>query len=358
MEKLKQGAKFGDYRLVQCVGHGAFGSVWSAKKEQEEQAIYAIKFEFPTVSKPILASEALINQDLSNLGTFTKFYESGTLQGLSYMVIEMLGMSVRIFQENHPGGILPLSEVGRLGDAMLTAIHKFHDAGYVHRDIKPSNFVFRGRPADLDVCLIDFGLAKRWRNKDGTIEPERPNVGFRGTSRYASINSHDGADLGRRDDLWSLFYLLIELFAPPLPWKAQTSKDAVAQIKRRGVAKLCVGLPPQFNDFAQHLSTLGFADEPNYEHLHDLLHGITEIGDNEGGGSDYGGSLSAQFGSMSLIVAPNSGSVIGSSSAVLGSWEEGARNDNIEVNDSINEENENHEEKPNKEGSGGCCILI
>ena len=28
--------------------------------------------------------------------------------------------------------------------------------------------------------------------------------------RYASIHSHQSRDLGRRDDLWSLLYLMIE----------------------------------------------------------------------------------------------------------------------------------------------------
>ena len=361
MERLKQGGKFGDYRLDKCVGRGAFGCVWCAKKDGQDD-LYAIKFEFPSVTKPILSMEAEINKEVSEFETFPKYYESGTLNGLNYMVIEMLGISVRVFQENHPGGILPLSEVGRLGEGMLRAMKNFHEAGFVHRDIKPSNFVFRGRPADLDICLIDFGLAKRWKTKDGRIEPERPNVGFRGTSRYASINSHDGADLGRRDDLWSLFYVLIELVAPPLPWKSQTTKDAVAQLKRRGVSKLCVGLPPQFTDFANYLGTLGFADAPDYDLLEDYMRGITEIGDSEGGGSDFGVSISAQFGSMSLIVAPNSGSVIGSSSKVLGSWEEEAiKAGEIDINDSDQEgEPEVNAASPQKQegGGGGCCRIF
>ena len=358
MEKLKQGGKFGDYRLDKCIGRGAFGSVWAAKKDGEDTN-YAIKFELPSVSKPILEAEAKINEEVSSYDTFPKFYEAGTLSGLSYMVLELLGASVRLFQENHPGGILPLSEVGRLGEAMLKAIRNFHEAGYIHRDIKPSNFVFRGRPADLNVCLIDFGLAKRWKSKDGVIEPERQNVGFRGTSRYASINSHDGKDLGRVDDLWSLFYLLIELVAPPLPWKSQTAKEAVAQLKKRGVTKLCFGLPPQFTDFANHLSTLGFADAPDYDLLEDYLKGITEIGDSEGGGSDFGVSISAQFGSMSIIVAPNTGSVLGSSSQVLGSWEEEVMKANdIDINDSDQEASERKNSGNGEGGGGGCCLLI
>ena len=91
------------------------------------------------------------------------------------------------------------------------------------------------------------------------------------------------------------------------------------------------------------------------------MRGITEIGDSEGGGSDFGVSISAQFGSMSLIVAPNSGSVIGSSSKVLGSWEEEAiKAGEIDINDSDPDgEPDGNGASPQKQesGGGGCCLL-
>jgi len=53
----------------------------------------------------------------------------------------------------------------------------------------------------------------------------RPSVGFRGTGRYASLNAHNGIELGRRDDLWSLFYTLVEFLRGKLPWRKE--KDRV-----------------------------------------------------------------------------------------------------------------------------------
>lgn len=50
---------------------------------------------------------------------------------------------------------------------------------------------------------------------------ERENVGFRGTARYASIQAHFGKELGRVDDLWSLFYMVIEFLTGTLPWKGK-----------------------------------------------------------------------------------------------------------------------------------------
>ena len=47
---------------------------------------------------------------------------------------------------------------------------------------------------------------------------QRSNAQFRGSSKYASVYTHQNKDQGRRDDLWSLFYLLVEFLDGILPW--------------------------------------------------------------------------------------------------------------------------------------------
>lgn len=356
MEKLKSGYHFLSYSLERCIGKGAFGSVWSAKQDMTNQVV-AIKFEYPTVSKSILPYESDILKEISSCESFPKYYGNGTEQGLTYLILENLGMSMRTFQENHTSGILPLNEVGKLGIEMLASIRNFHDQGFVHRDIKPSNFVFRGRPDLAQVCLIDYGLAKRWRSPEGEVFPPREHVGFRGTSRYASINSHTGDDLGRRDDLWSLFYVLIELCAPPLPWKSQTDKDSVYQVKLQSLERgsLCTGLPPQFKEFSDHIQSLKFADEPDYDLLTDLLNAVIEGAENAG---DFGVCLSEQYGSMALIVAPNCGSVIGSSSVVEGSWSDAPVVAPTRTAEEPTPVQKSEKDKKEPAESGGCCLLV
>jgi tau tubulin kinase len=59
--------------------------------------------------------------------------------------------------------------------------------------------------------LIDFGLARKYVNEDGSHMAARSDASFRGSTAYASVHAHRNEDLSRRDDLWSWFYMLLEL---------------------------------------------------------------------------------------------------------------------------------------------------
>lgn len=58
----------------------------------------------------------------------------------------------------------------------------------------------------------------------GNLCPNRGEVGWRGTTRYGSLKAHRRLDLGRRDDLESWFYMLVEFTRGSLPWKHLTGE--------------------------------------------------------------------------------------------------------------------------------------
>lgn len=79
--------------------------------------------------------------------------------------------------------------------------------------------------------MLDFGLARQYTTGTGEVRCPRAAAGFRGTVRYASINAHRNREMGRHDDLWSLFYMLVEFVNGQLPWRKIKDKEQVNSTK-------------------------------------------------------------------------------------------------------------------------------
>ncbi|VDK20878.1 unnamed protein product [Anisakis simplex] len=138
-----------------------------------------------------------------------------------FIVITLLGKDIHKLSKEQYGRRFSLSTSLRVGTECLFAIEELHGCGYISRDIKPGNFAvgLREYHQHKTIFLLDFGLAKKYLDKKGSHYPSRGEVGWRGTNRYGSLRAHQRLDLGRRDDLESWFYLLVEITCGTLPWR-------------------------------------------------------------------------------------------------------------------------------------------
>lgn len=101
------------------------------------------------------------------------------------------------------------------------------------------------------IYAIDFGLSKRYLNPNtGEHSRMKKHKGLIGTARFASINAHLGVEQSRRDDLFSLGYLLVYLAKGKLPWQNIKAKKKKQKYKKIMEMKdnyppetLCIGLP-------------------------------------------------------------------------------------------------------------------
>ena len=134
------------------------------------------------------------------------------------------------------------------------------------------------------VYLVDFGLAVRHLDVETSLpfEQNMEHQAFKGTISYASLNAHDFADLSRRDDLWSFFFLLLEFLGEELPWRADNS-FSLAQVKE--LKTRCLADPeqhlysatramPQVNRICNEITRLQFKDKPDYQLIKQLIQEI------------------------------------------------------------------------------------
>jgi len=89
-----------------------------------------------------------------------------------------------------------LKTVLMLIDQMISRIEYIHNRHFIHRDIKPDNFCVGLNKTSNKIFILDFGLAKRYIQRDGKHIPYREGKNLTGTARYASINTHLGIEQG------------------------------------------------------------------------------------------------------------------------------------------------------------------
>lgn len=272
--ELRVGKK---YRLGRKIGSGSFGDIYLGTNMTTGEEV-AIKLESVKTKHPQLLYESKIYRILHGGLGIPNVRWYGIEGDYNVMVLDLLGPSLEdLF--NYCGRRFQLKTVLMLADQLLGRLEYVHTKSFIHRDVKPDNFLIGLGKRQSVIHIIDFGLAKKYRDpRSHQHIPYRENKNLTGTARYASINTHIGIEQSRRDDLESLGYVLMYFIRGSLPWqglKANTKKQKYERIMDRKMStsteQLCKGYATEFRSYFEYCRSLRFEDRPDYAYLKRLF---------------------------------------------------------------------------------------
>lgn len=267
----------GKFKLGRKIGSGSFGELYLGVNVQTGEEV-AVKLEPVKTKHPQLHYESKLYMLLQGGTGIPHLKWFGVECDYNVMVIDLLGPSLEdLF--NYCNRKFTLKTVLMLADQLINRVEYMHSRGFLHRDIKPDNFLMGlGRKAN-QVYIIDYGLAKKFRDLQTHKHiPYRENKNLTGTARYASVNTHLGIEQSRRDDLESLGYVLMYFLRGSLPWqglKAGTKKQKYDKISEKKMSTpievLCKSYPSEFVSYFHYCRSLRFEDKPDYSYLKRLF---------------------------------------------------------------------------------------
>ena len=329
----------GRYRLGKKIGTGAFGEIFEGTDIFDNSSV-AIKLEHNSVKYPQLLFEAKLLKSIPSTG-IPVMHWFGIAGEYNAMVMDLLGQNLEDLY-NYCAKNFTLKTIIMIIIQMIERLKHVHDNHYIHRDIKPENFLIGKDNTEKTIYLIDFGLAKRYRDEYTQIHiPLKENRNLTGTARYASCNAHNGLEQSRRDDMESIAYVILYFFRKKLPWQGLKCKDKNekhAKIKELKMSitpeKLFEGIPKEFADYLTMVKKLGFEDEPAYKTYIQMFNKLFKAKEFE---MDY---------IYDWVTVKNNTNVLKDASLVQSAEMSQKRDEEKKVNSTIEPNNGNEENEP------------
>ncbi|AYU77762.1 mitogen-activated protein kinase kinase 3, putative [Leishmania donovani] len=237
------------YVLMEKIGAGSYGDVWSATRRTGTKDIYAVK--------------RIDKRQAGTKGLRSVMGEVETMSLLSHPNIVKLEETYQdeaclsIVMEYLPGGSLQHRidrqnvselETRRFITQLLMAVEYIHEKGIVHRDLKPSNCLLSQN--DLVVKISDFGLSVFAGNKQclttccGTLHFMAPEILLE-------------KNYGKPVDMWAMGVMAHVMFLGRYPFQARTeaalTKDICRGYRPREEGGGGLRCPPLLQDFISQL---------------------------------------------------------------------------------------------------------
>ncbi len=222
------GKQIGAYVVESCLGEGATGSVWRARRADGRfEGWVAVKLLHLSLvgrsGSQRFEREGAILAQLSHPHIAQLLDAGVTVDGQPYLVLELVE-GTRIDHHCDERG-LDVEQRLALFASVLAAVAHAHSHLVIHRDIKPNNILVT---PDGRVKLLDFGIAKLLQEGVGT-EPITIDGQRVLTPQYAAPEQLQGGVITTATDIYALGVLLFQLLVGrhPTTTDAATSAEII-----------------------------------------------------------------------------------------------------------------------------------
>ena len=280
--ELEDNFKINDTYIIllnRKIGSGSFGQIYQCLNTKTKE-IFACKMESINELNPQLYKESKIMNIMKNCTGFPTCYSFCSIEQDKIIIMDYLGPNLDNIMNKLPNKKYSIKTSLMIMIQCLERLKDLHDKGIIHRDMKPENFVIGRKNKERTIYLIDFGLSKKYINDNNIHISMKKERNIIGTVRYISMNTHQGFEQSRRDDLESLIYIIIYFIKGELPWqgikyKTKSEKySKILEIKKKSTIKggeLCESIPAEFQTIIDYIIGLEFTEKPNYSMIKNII---------------------------------------------------------------------------------------
>jgi len=217
-----RGRKIGHYTVVEQIGHGGMGEVFSAFRSdgQFEQKVAIKLVRTGADSAAVLERFRNERQILAGLDhpNIARLLDGGTTgDGVPFLVMELVsGTPIDTFCDARKLSIPRRLELFR---QVCSAVQYAHQHLVIHRDIKPANILVT---EDGTPKLLDFGIAKLVDDSGQVAATQIRSF----TTDYASPEQLRGDSISTASDLYSLGVVLYRLLTGRSPYRVEPRTPA------------------------------------------------------------------------------------------------------------------------------------
>ena len=211
-----QGKSWGPLRLLEKIGHGAYGEVFRAWDTRLDREV-ALKLLHAGCASGVRATSSIIHE--GRLLARVRHPNVVTIYGAE-QIDDRVGLWMELVrgrtldQVLKEGAPFSAAETIRIGAEICRALSAVHGAGLLHRDIKGHNVMLAD---DGRVVVMDFGTGREMEAAASTD--------LAGTPLYLAPEVLLGQPATIQSDIYSLGVLLFHVVSRSYPVQASTTKD-------------------------------------------------------------------------------------------------------------------------------------